>query len=74
MRVSDRDRAKAAEPRAERIRWRGHSRLMSRASRNMEERLREMNGGASALDERLRRHAEARAIWHRKWDDPSRVG
>jgi len=72
--VSDRDRTKAAERRAERIGWRGRSRLMSRASRDMDERLREMNGRASALDKLLRWHAEERAVWHRKWDDPSRVG
>ena len=74
MRVSDRDGGVAAERRAERIRWQGRSRPTSRASRNLDERLREMNGWASALDKRLRRHAEARAIWHRKWDDPSTIG
>ncbi|MDP8952715.1 MAG: hypothetical protein M3N18_10860 [Actinomycetota bacterium] len=72
--MSERDRGRAAQRRAERIGWRGRSRLMSRASRNMDERLREMNGWAGALDERLRRHAEESATWHGKWDDPSRVG
>ena len=74
MGASDRNSGEAAERRAERIRWRGRSRLISGASRDMDERLREMNGWAGALDKRLRRHAEARATWHRKWeDDPSSV-
>ncbi len=64
--MSDRDRGRVAELRAERTRWRGRSRLTSRASRNMDERLREMNGWASALDKRLRRHAEHSASWHGK--------
>ena len=73
--MSDRDRGRPAERRAERIGWRKRSHLISRASRHMDERLREMNVWASALDERLRRHAQESAIWHRKWDDPpSRVG
>ncbi len=53
--MSDLDRARAAELRAERIRWRGRSRRMSRASRNMDERLRRMNEQASLLDKRLHR-------------------
>ena len=53
--MSDLDRARAAELRAERIRWRGRSRRMSRASRNMDERLRRMNEQASLLDMRLHR-------------------
>ncbi len=36
--MSDRDRSKAAEMRAKRIRWRGHSRLTSQASRDMDRR------------------------------------
>ena len=32
--------------------------------------LRRMNVQASALDMRLRRHAENSASWHAKWDDP----
>ena len=65
---------KAPERRAERIEWRKRSHLISQASRNMYERLREMNGWASALDEHLRRHAQEIAIWHRKWDDPPSRG
>ena len=73
--MSERDRDRAAERRAQQIGWRGRSRLMGRASRNMDERLREMNSRASALDERLRRHAQESAVWHRKWrDPPSGVG
>lgn len=56
--------------RAERIGWRGHSRLTTQASRSMNERLRRMNERAGMLDRRLRRHAEESTIWHRKWDDP----
>lgn len=72
--MPDRDRGRAAELRAERIRWRGRSRLTSQASRSMDERLREMNERGSALDRRLRRHAEESANWHGKWDDPSGPG
>jgi hypothetical protein len=69
--MSIRDRGgRAAQMRAERVRWRGRSRLMSQASRNMDERLRRMNEWASALDMRLRSHAENSASWHAKWDDP----
>jgi hypothetical protein len=68
--VSDRDRGRGAELRAERVRWRGRSRLMSQASRDMDERLREMNEQASLLDLHLRCHAEESASWHGKWDDP----
>ena len=69
--MSVRDRGgRAAQMRAERVRWRGRSRLMSQASRNMDERLRRMNERASALDMRLHRHAENSASWHAKWDDP----
>jgi len=69
--VSDRDRGRAAERRAERIRWGGRSRRMSQASRNMDEYLRQMNDQASLLDKRLRRHGEESESWHRKWNDPS---
>jgi hypothetical protein len=72
--VSDRDGSKAAERRAERIKWRGHSRLTSQASRNMDQRLRRMNERASELDGRLRRHAAEGVIWHREWDDPAQLG
>jgi hypothetical protein len=69
--MSIRDRGgRAAQMRAERVRWRGRSRLMSQASRDMDERLRRMNERASALDMRLHRHAEESASWHTKWDDP----
>ena len=68
--MSIRDRGgRAAQMRAERVRWRGRSRLMSQASRNMGERLRRMNVRASVLDLRLRHHAEESESWHRKWDD-----
>ena len=70
--ASDRNSGEAAERRAERIRWRGRSRLIGGASRDMDERLREMNGRAGALDKRLLRQAKARALWQRKRDDPSR--
>jgi hypothetical protein len=65
--VSVRDRSRSAERRAERVRWRGRSRLM-------DERLRQMNLQASVLDRRLRRHAEESASWHGKWDDRPRLG
>jgi hypothetical protein len=69
--MSIRDRGdRTAQMRAERVRWRGRSRLMSQASRDMDERLRRMNVQASALDMRLHRHAENSASWHAKWDDP----
>jgi hypothetical protein len=72
--MSVRDRDRAAEMRAERVRWRGRSHSMSQASRNMSERLRRMNEQASALDMRLHRHAEESESWHGKWDDPPRLG
>jgi hypothetical protein len=40
----------------------------------MGERLHRMNQRASALDARLRHHAEENARWHAKWDDPPRLG
>jgi hypothetical protein len=67
--VSERDRSRGAELRAERIRWRGRSRNMSQASRSMDERLREMRDQGSNLDRRLRRHAEESARWHTAWGD-----
>ncbi len=68
--MSDRDRrGRAAELRAERIRWKGRSRSMSQGSRSMDERLRQMNEQASGLDKRLGRHAEESAGWHKKWED-----
>jgi predicted Ser/Thr protein kinase len=69
--VSDRDRGRAAELRAERIGWRGRTRSMSQASRNMDNHLRKINEEASLLDKHLLRHAEVSESWHRKWDDPS---
>ena len=72
--MSDRDLSKAAELRAKRIKWRGNSRLTSQASRNMDQRLRLMNERASELDGRLRHHAAEGVIWHRKCDDPPRLG
>jgi hypothetical protein len=72
--VSEGDRDRGAEQRAERIRWRGRSRSMSRASRNMGERLRKMNDQASLLDKRLSGHAEESKRWHTIWDDQPRPG
>jgi hypothetical protein len=72
--VSERDRDRGAEQRAERIRWRGRSRTMSRASQSMDKRLRKMNDQASTLDRRLRLHSEESKSWHTTWDDPPRLG
>jgi hypothetical protein len=69
--VTDRDGGRAAERRAERIRWRGRSQRISQASRNMDEHLRQMNDQAGLLDKRLHRHREESESWHSKWDDPS---
>ena len=74
VRVSERDRERGAELRAERVRWKGRSRNMSRASKSMDERLRKMNDQASTLDKRLSRHAEEGMRWHTTWDDTSRPG
>jgi len=72
--VSERDRSRGAELRAERIRWRGRSRNMSQASRSMEERLREMRDQGRTLDRRLHQHAEESKSWHTAWDDPPKPG
>ncbi len=72
--MSDRDGSRAAERRAERIRWKKRSHSMGQASRNMDEHLRQMNEQASLLDKSLRRHGEESESWHRKWDDPSPSG
>jgi hypothetical protein len=72
--VSERNRNRGAELRAERIRWRGRSRNMSQASRSMDERLRKMRDQGSNLDRRLHRHAEESRNWHTNWDDPPRPG
>jgi hypothetical protein len=76
--MSERDRSRGAERgaelRAERIRWRGRSRNMSRTSRSMNERLRKMRDQGSSLDRRLHRHAEESKRWHTAWDDPPRPG
>jgi hypothetical protein len=74
MRVSERNRSRGAELRAERIRWRGRSRSMSRASRSMDERLRKMRDQGSTLDKRLHRHEGESKRWHMAWDDPPRPG
>jgi hypothetical protein len=71
--VSEGDRDRGAEQRAERIRWRGRSRNMSRASKSMGERLRKMNDQAGLLDKRLSLHAEESKRWHTTWDDPPRL-
>jgi hypothetical protein len=72
--VSERDRSRGAQLRAERIRWRGRSRNMNQASRSMDEHLRKMKGQGSTLDRRLHRHAEESKRWHTAWDDPPRLG
>jgi hypothetical protein len=72
--VSEGDRNRGAELRAERIRWKGRSRSMRRASRNMGERLRKMNDQADVLDKRPRLRAEESKSWHTSWDDPSTLG
>ena len=64
--MRNRDRDKAAEKRAERVGWRPQG--ASQHSRSMDERLREMNDRATALEGRLRRHADENANWHKKWD------
>jgi hypothetical protein len=69
--MTDRDRGRAAELRAERIQRRIRSRRMSQALRNMDEHLRRMNDQASLLDKRLRRHGEESESWHKKWGDPT---
>ena len=69
--MSDRDRGRGAELRAERIQRRVRSRQMTQASRNMDAHLLQMNEHASLLDKRLRRHREESESWHRKWDDSS---
>ena len=69
--MSDRDRNRGAELRAERMQRRVRSRRMSQASRNIDEHLRQMNEQATLLDKRLGSHGEERESWHRKWDDPS---
>jgi hypothetical protein len=74
VRVSERDRDRGAERRAERVRWKGRSRNMSRASKSMDERLRKMNDQASTLDNRLSRHAEEGMRWHTTWDEASGPG
>ncbi len=72
--MTERDRARGAELRAEQIQRRGRSRRLSQASRNMDEHLRQMNEQASLLDKRLSRHAEEGMRWHTTWDDTSRPG
>ncbi len=69
--MSDRDRGRGAELRAERIQRRVRSRRMSQASRNIDEHLRQMIDQASLLDKRLRRHGEESESWHKKWGDPT---
>ena len=69
--MSDRDRGRGAELRAERIQRRVRSRRMSQASRNMDEHLRRMIDQANLLDKRLRRHGEESQSWHKKWGDPT---
>ena len=72
--MSERNRDRGAELRAERIRWRRRSRSMSRAARSMDEGLRKMNDQANTLDKRLSRHAEESKRWHGSWDDSLRIG
>ena len=72
--MSERDRDRRAELRAERVRWKGRSRNMSRASKSMDERLRKMRDQGNTLDKRLHRHEEESKKWHTAWDDPPRPG
>ena len=72
--MPDRGRDGQAELRAERIAWKERSSSTTRASRSLNERLGEMNGGAAALDGRLGRHAGSSRAWHQKWDDLPRSG
>jgi hypothetical protein len=72
--MSERDRDRGAEQRAERVRWKGRSRNMSQASRSMDERLRKMSDQASTLDKRLHGHAEESKRWHTAWDVPPMPG
>jgi hypothetical protein len=67
--VSERDRVRGAELRAEQIQRRVRSRRISQASRNIDEHQRQMNEQASLLDKRLSLHGEESQSWHRKWDD-----
>ena len=69
--MSERDRSRGAELRAERVRWRERSRDATQASRSMNERLRKMSDQGSNLDKRLRRHADDSERWHTAWDDPA---
>ena len=69
--MSERDRNRGAELRAERVRWRERSRDATQASRSMNERLRKMSDQGSNLDKRLRRHADDSERWHTAWDDPA---
>jgi hypothetical protein len=71
--VPDRGRGRAAELRAERIGWGKRSRSISQASRDMDERLLQMNVEASLLDKRLHRHGEESESWHKTWDDIPRL-
>ena len=72
--MSEGDRSRGAELRAERIRWKRRSHNMSQASRSMDERLRNMRAQGSNLNRRLHRHAEESKSWHTAWDDPPRLG
>ena len=73
--MSERDQGgRTAELRAERIRWKGRSRSMSQASRSMDAQPQKTNEEASVLDKCLGRHADESAGWHKKWDDPPRLG
>lgn len=69
--MSERNRSRGAELRAERVRWRERSRDATQASRSMNERLRKMSEQGSNLDKRLRRHADDSERWHTAWDDPA---
>jgi hypothetical protein len=64
--VSERDRSRGAQLRAERIQWRGRSRSMSQASRSIDERLRKMRDQGSTLDKRLHGLAEESKRWHQE--------
>jgi hypothetical protein len=73
--MSDRDRGgRAAQRRAEQIGWKKRPPSTSQASRTMDQHLRQMNQQASLLDKRLRHHGDDSESWHKKWDEPPRLG
>jgi hypothetical protein len=65
--VSERDRSRGAQLRAERIQWRGRPGSMSQALRSIDdERLRKMRDQGSTLDKRVHGLAEESKRWHQE--------